>query len=306
MERGNGTAVLGIPVKVGNGCATVTGYETLAATQHSGTEGRGRQGGRFETRSQDIGCDALNSVCSPKEVQTEKTCSQKIRLRLRQSPGGREVCHPAHFVGRGLKRRKVNRQLLLLRHASHSESDTHCFWGSTDLGISESGCLEAASSAPLVQYHQPECCLCSPLRRCIETAERVSRIRIEINPDLREIDFGRWEGRTFSEIQQSDPSAVARWAEFDPDFAFPGGERLVDFSARVRRVADMLASRPEKSILAVTHAGIIRALICHFLGLHPRQYVLFRIGFASLTVLDLFGERGVLAGLNICCRTEER
>jgi len=177
--------------------------------------------------------------------------------------------------------------------------------GSTDFGLSESGRLEAASITLLIKARRPECCLCSPLMRCIQTAECISGVRFEINPDLREIDFGSWEGRTFEEIQQSDPAAVDRWAAFDPDFSFPGGERIADFSARVRSVADALVARPEETILAITHAGIIRALICHFLGLHPRQYVLFNVDYASLTVLDLFDGRGVLAGLNIRRQAEE-
>lgn len=165
--------------------------------------------------------------------------------------------------------------------------------------------MEAMSIAPLVKARRPECCLCSPLMRCIQTAECISGLPPEINPDLREIDFGLWEGLTFDEIQKRDPAAVNQWDAFDPDFSFPEGERPVDFAARVQRLADTLVSRREETILAITHSGVIRALICYFLGLHPRQYVLFNVDFASLAILDLFGDRGILAGFNIRRDAEE-
>jgi alpha-ribazole phosphatase len=200
---------------------------------------------------------------------------------------------------------KVKKNLLLLRHVKHAAAENHTFIGSTDVGLAESGHLQAASLVSFLQSYQPERCFCSPLKRCLETISPVSGIRIEINPDLREVDFGRWEGMTFDQIQQSDPVAINQWADFSPDFSFPGGERLDDFLVRVRRVADAITSCPEKTILVVTHGGVISALICHFLGLHPRQYVLFNIEFGSLAILDLFGDKGVLRGLNCRRQSEE-
>jgi alpha-ribazole phosphatase len=199
----------------------------------------------------------------------------------------------------------VKKRLLLLRHARHAASDHNCFFGSTDISLSEAGCLEAASIAPLVHAYQPERCFCSPLKRCVETIKPILGLPVALYPDLREIDFGNWEGMTFSQIHKSDPAAVDRWASYDPEFSFSGGERIADFLARVGCVADAFVSCPEKTILAVTHAGIIRALICHFLGLNPRQYLLFQIEFASLTILDLFDGNGVLVGLNQCCLKEK-
>jgi broad specificity phosphatase PhoE len=192
------------------------------------------------------------------------------------------------------------KKLLLLRHAQPVETKSHSFLCSPDIALSDFGRRQAASILPLLKALNPERCLCSPFARCIETARLLSALDldIEIEPDLREIDFGRWTGMSFEQIRESDPDAVNRWAEFDPDFSFPGGERIDDFLARVGRMAAALASGEEKTILAVTHGGIIRAMICHYLCLHPRQYILFDVGYASLTTLNLFGEKGVLAGLS--------
>jgi len=71
--------------------------------------------------------------------------------------------------------------------------------------------------------------------------------------------------------------------------------------ARVRRSARRLSEDPAEAVLVVTHGGIIRAMICHFLGLRPRQYVLFHIAHAACTVIDLYDGHGVLGGLNVPC-----
>lgn len=194
------------------------------------------------------------------------------------------------------------KKIFLLRHAKPAIKPGR-FVGSTDVGLDEQGRAQALSIADVLQKIQPDRCFSSPLKRCIETLSP-SHLKFDINPDLREIDFGNWEEKTFDEIKQAEPLAVNQWAEFAPDFSFPGGERMSDFLARIQRLGDTLSESPAKTILAVTHAGVIRALICHFLGLHPRHYLLFEIEYASLTTLHLFDDKGVLQGLNQYGRME--
>ena len=56
-----------------------------------------------------------------------------------------------------------------------------------------------------------------------------------------------------------------------------------------------MARDPADTVLAVTHGGAIRAILCHLLGLDPRNYVLFEVDYAAAVVLHLFDGRGVLA-----------
>ncbi len=138
----------------------------------------------------------------------------------------------------------------------------------------------------------------------METAEAVAAalgLTVEADPDLREIDFGRWEGRTFEEIQQSDPQAVSDWATRPAEFAFPGGEAVRDFVARVGRAADRLAADPAEAVLAVTHGGVVRVAICHLLGLAVENYLLFDVRPACLAAVELFDGKGVLIGLDNSC-----
>ena len=194
------------------------------------------------------------------------------------------------------------RHVLLLRHGELGPAHAGRFWGRTDVPLCDTGRQQAQRLAAMLRSYKIDRCLCSPLLRTRQTAELAlagAGIDSHLDPDFREIDFGDWEGKTFAEIEHACPDAVKQWADFADDFAFPGGESLAGFLRRIRSIADRIAADPAETLLAVTHGGVIRALICHYLGLSPRQYVLFDVRCATLTRIDLFDGRGVLVGLNL-------
>ncbi len=209
--------------------------------------------------------------------------------------------------------------LLLARHGSIGNAPIKRYYGSTDLPLDAAGKRQARALAELLRARRPARCFSSPLRRTLETAQTVAThlsLKVEVMPELREIDFGQWEGLSFEEIRQSDPDAVARWAAMwersakearrdSPDFEFPGGERIHDFLERTSRAAELLAAVPGEEVVAFTHGGVIRAVICHLLGLPPRHYLAFKVKPASVTVIKLFDGKGVLVELNNQCCLEE-
>ncbi len=190
----------------------------------------------------------------------------------------------------------VAARLVLVRHAHPATGSTGRLIGATDPLLDEQGEAQARGTADRVARFEPECCFSSPLARCRQTAAAIAGpLPVRFDPDLREIDFGRWENQTLAEVSAAEPDLVARWAEYDPAFAFPGGESLAGFQDRVSRVARRLAGEQAGTVLVVSHAGVIRALVCQYLGLRPSQYVLFDVGHASITLIHLFDGRGVLA-----------
>ncbi|HUH65591.1 MAG TPA: alpha-ribazole phosphatase [Syntrophales bacterium] len=195
------------------------------------------------------------------------------------------------------------KKLLLVRHGEVGKEYLDRYIGSTDISMSPHGREQIKAAQPLLQSSTPDVCISSTMKRCRETAAILtegSGMELVFDPDLREIDFGRWEGMTFEEILKGFPNDIDRWIEFRPEFTFPGGEKIGDFQARIQGVAGRLAANSADTILVCTHGGVIRLLICHFLGLPPWQYVLFKVQRASLTTIELFGESGMLSGLNQC------
>ena len=95
---------------------------------------------------------------------------------------------------------------------------------------------------------------------------------IEIDHDLREIDFGRWENRRFDELAADEPELVERWAAFAVRLRLSRRRKPRRLSGPGRGAGPTAWSRdPADTVLAVTHGGVIRAMICHLLGLEPRQ-----------------------------------
>ncbi|MGA2032948.1 MAG: histidine phosphatase family protein [Thermoguttaceae bacterium] len=190
------------------------------------------------------------------------------------------------------------KRLLLVRHAQLAAGHLRRFVGRTDPPLDPIGRRQSQTLAAEIGRLKPQRVYCSPLERCRQTAAAIAPdLAFTLDDDLREIDFGHWENMTFDEVAAREPALVEHWATRPDDFAFPGGEKVGDFLARVRRAADRMARDDAEVVLAVTHGGVIRAMLCCLLGLEAQQYVLFSIGYAATAVIDLFDGRGVLAYL---------
>jgi alpha-ribazole phosphatase len=192
----------------------------------------------------------------------------------------------------------MSKRLLLVRHGQIEAGYLGRFIGSTDVGLDPTGLAQAAALAARVARYQPDLCYCSPGRRCRETAAAMHlELPLHLEVRLHEVDFGEWERQTFEAISRAHPDLVARWMSFTPEFTFPGGENLGEFIRRVRGAAEWLRYTDVPTVLAITHGGVIRMMLCQLLGLDLRKYVAFDVGYASLAVIDLFEDGGVLAAL---------
>jgi alpha-ribazole phosphatase len=190
------------------------------------------------------------------------------------------------------------KRLILVRHGRIAADHLGRLIGATDVALDPSGEAQVRTVADRVMRWRPESCYCSPMQRCRQTASLVApELPPHFDADLREINFGHWEDRTFAEAAADQPAMVDRWAEFAADFAFPGGENVGDFVHRVRAAADRLRQVDANTVLAVTHGGVVRTMLCYLLDLEPRRYLAFDVPYAATAVVDLFDGRGVLAAL---------
>lgn len=136
----------------------------------------------------------------------------------------------------------------------------------------------------------------SPLSRCSEFAEVLgSRLHIPVNPDVRlkEIAFGDWEGKLPSEICARDPQRIFKF-RCDPVLYAPSGaETLQDFHARVGAAwGDILKEHAGQHILLVVHAGVVRMVLCHVLGLPVGNAYRVNVGNAALSRIQIEHQGG--------------
>jgi broad specificity phosphatase PhoE len=189
-------------------------------------------------------------------------------------------------------------RVILLRHGRTGLSGRYV--GSTDVPLSGEGKNQIQGLRPIFAAMEIDVVMTSPMRRCRESLDLLGLdCPVSCDHDLREIDFGRWEGKTFAEIEAADPALVQVWAQGGPDFRFPGGEGLAEFSSRMETVQRRLLAMENKSSLVVTHGGVIRALICRLLGLSADKQLLLSAAKGRYSTMELHSGGGVLTGFNL-------
>ncbi len=130
----------------------------------------------------------------------------------------------------------------------------------------------------------------SDLGRAYNTAEQVARrqrrtVPVVTMPELRECNYGLWEGLTRPEVAGRFPADWASWAEGKGVERPTGGEDFLSLERRAGRVFDA-AVQEEKTILISSHRGPLRAILCHALGIGPIFRDRFFVTNCSLSALE--------------------
>lgn len=150
--------------------------------------------------------------------------------------------------------------------------------GHTDCAVTPQGidaCIAAAATL------SPTRILASDLARASDCARAVAGQAVTGDPRWRELDFGDWDGRAASDLDQSALAAFWR----DPDAAPPPrGERWSDLVKRVSAALDDLVD----DTLVVTHAGAMRATLAAACGFDATQVWAFDLPYACVLTLRLW------------------
>jgi probable phosphoglycerate mutase len=182
--------------------------------------------------------------------------------------------------------------LLLVRHALTSVTGKRLSGAQPGIHLSEEGRAQANDLAERLTPLTMAAVYASPLERCMETAEEVAGRRglsVTPVPDLQEVGYGRWTGRSFGQLARSplwkrlheQPSAVR----------FPEGETLAETQQRAVGALDRIAAAHPKAIVAaVTHADVIRLALAHYAGVHLDLYQRLIVSPASVSAV-LLGDR---------------
>jgi len=156
-------------------------------------------------------------------------------------------------------------RLGLIRHARTPWNLEKRIQGSTDIPLSPGGQEEAARWAETLTSEPFDAILSSPLIRARETARILSDrmgIPLCVDTDLREQDFGDWEGQRIADIRKKDPKAVQFQESRGWEFRPPGGESRIRVLNRVTKAFERATKNFENQyILVVTHQSVIKILI---------------------------------------------
>jgi probable phosphoglycerate mutase len=183
---------------------------------------------------------------------------------------------------------------VLLRHGETALSVERRFAGRGDIPLTETGLAQAAAAATwLAARGGIDVIVTSPLQRARQTAQAVATATgapLEVEDDLAETDFGKWEGMTFAEVQARWPEELSAWLA-STDVAPPGGE---SFAAVTRRVVAalnrLLAAHEGKTLVLVSHVTPIKTLACRAMLAPPAAMYRIHLDVASLCEIDWFSD----------------
>ncbi|MDI3339751.1 MAG: histidine phosphatase family protein [Sphaerobacter sp.] len=190
-------------------------------------------------------------------------------------------------------------EIILVRHGETEANNHGVLHGRTDLPLTERGRLQAALVAErLASVPGVSALLTSPLQRALATAETIGRrlgLRPTVDHELRELDFGDFEGWTFQDIRERHPELFARLVDVhDLDAGFPNGETRRQFHSRVRRAFETLRQRYAASrVIVVAHNGVIASGLAQLLSGDPNKWDQFMVANCSITHL-VFDDSGAV------------
>jgi broad specificity phosphatase PhoE len=195
-------------------------------------------------------------------------------------------------------------RLLLARHGLTTANQQHRYIGSSDPCLSDTGRNQAAALAERLSDEHLAAIYSSPQCRARETAKAVAVVcglEVQVDQDLREIDFGCWENLTRAEIMDQFPGQMEAWEENASAEPAPhGGESLSRVAERARAAFARITEQHEngEAVLLVAHGGILQSLLCEALGPPLRARWSYLLQAASLSELHVFARQSVLVSLN--------
>lgn len=200
--------------------------------------------------------------------------------------------------------------IYLLRHGQTAWNKDRIFRGRYDIPLDSHGLAQADCVRQALEKVRLAKIYSSGLSRAVQTAEPVAAGRglaVAQVPELLDIDYGQWTGKSQKEIEKLYPELNRQWLGSPEKVRFPGGEDLADVRKRAfGQLVELANDTNEGQILIVSHRVVLKVLICAALDMPLSRFWQVQLDTASLSVLifekDIFTVRLIndtchLAGL---------
>ncbi|SHK71765.1 alpha-ribazole phosphatase [Desulforamulus aeronauticus] len=197
-------------------------------------------------------------------------------------------------------------RIYLVRHGETLWNAGGKFQGHTDVPLSDNGRQQAKELSEHMQGHKIDAFYSSDLSRAKETAEIIAvphGLTVNYVPELREINFGLWEGLTYKEITDSFGEISRLWWSSPLTTEIPSGENLQAVVERCNKAMGEIVSRHAgETVVIAVHGGVIRVIVGSILGMDLNHFWKLRLDNVSLTILEYHGpEKGILELYNDTC-----
>lgn len=156
-------------------------------------------------------------------------------------------------------------QIYLLRHGETEENKSRFYYGKLDVSLNDTGIVQSRKAGELLKEIKFDSIYISDRKRTRETAEIALNnkgLNLIADKRINEIDFGKFEGKNYEQIQREFPSEYEMWNNNWKEFAPPGGESYRQFYNRIKEFLEDILHKEQENVLIVTHGGVIRTIYC--------------------------------------------
>ncbi|MEX0952675.1 MAG: MSMEG_4193 family putative phosphomutase [Nitriliruptoraceae bacterium] len=195
-----------------------------------------------------------------------------------------------------------------MRHATTLATGRRLGGLTPGIHLDDAGRRQAESTARRLVDLPVAAVYASPLERTVETAKiiaRPHRCRVRQRPGITEVDFGEWTNRPLGHLRRRNDWVHVQ--QTPSRFTFPSGESLRAAQTRaVDAIEELVAEHPDETIVVVSHADVIKAVVAFHLGMPLDTFQRLVVAPASVTVLALdahnparllhFNDTGSVAG----------
>ncbi len=200
--------------------------------------------------------------------------------------------------------------LYLIRHGETEGGEIRRYKGTIDVPLSEKGVKQMENVAEYlirITGHELEgtklkAIYTSNLSRAIKSADIIAEsysLKPVIVPELRERNFGIWEGLSFEEIKDGYPEEFEAWTGNPLKFSPIGGESTLDVRERVVKVLDeIIGNHNGKHIAIISHGGVNRIILCHFLDIPLENIFRIEQNFSALNIIEFWDKYPVVKLIN--------
>jgi len=179
--------------------------------------------------------------------------------------------------------------IVLVRHATTAATGKRLGGWTPGVHLDEAGVAQAESAAQRLATAAVAAVYSSPLERTQDTARIIARphqLRVRTRRGLGEVDYGDWTDKPLGQLRRRKLWAVIQATP--SRVTFPGGESIRGAQARAVDATESLADQhPGETIVCVSHADVIKAVVAHHLGMPLDAFQRLVISPASITVLHL-------------------
>jgi len=197
-------------------------------------------------------------------------------------------------------------RILLIRHGRVAWNAKSAYAGWTDLPLDEQGEIEAAMVAKRLKDVPLAAIYSSDLIRAKRTAEIIAETHglvVSVEPDIKEINYGEWEGLSVDDIKRIYGDGILKAWKADPEnVSIPGGETFRELRDRAApALARIAALHKGQTIAVVAHRSVNRVLICHWLGIGVGRYKQIEQKNCAINSVVFIGNRVVVETVNDVC-----